>query len=235
MSSVPQQEMDADHLLRAPAEIERVLNALASHHAGVTAQLEAQGAVFATNFLFCDPAREFIMLAASLSRDANAALVLHQRLTFVATLGGWRVEFVASDPRETIHEGQRAVRLRYPEILSAHQRRAHPRIDVATRAPLLCVADAAGIMPFDAQLIDISAGGIGVLQHALDITLEPGTMLLGCRIEVPGSEPVIVDLEARYSEIVTLPDGTRARRSGFRFLDGPRDLKTLLEKLGAEP
>ncbi len=235
MSSVPQQATTPDHLLRAPAEIERVLNVLASNHASVTAQLEAQGIQFASNFLLCDPGRQYIVLAAAPSRDANAALLLHPRLTLVATLGGWRVEFVASEPHEILHEGRLAIQLRYPEILSAQQRRAHPRIEVQPKAPLLCVADAAGIMPFDAQLVDVSAGGIGVLQHASDITLEPGTVLLGCRIEVPGGETVIVDLEARYSEIVTLPDGTRARRSGFRFLDGPKELHTLLEKLGAEP
>lgn len=232
MSSVTENEKPPDHLLRQPAEIARVLDALARQHAAVTADLEGQGVHFASRFLLADPGRDFILIAAAPSRDANAALLSRQRVPMVSGLGSWRVEFVGCEPRETMHEASLAIRLRYPEIVSAHLRRAQPRIDLSGRAPLLCVADAAGIMPFDAQLVDISLGGIGVLQHASDITLEPGTVLLGCRIEVPGSEPVIVDLEARYSEVVILPGGTRARRSGFRFIDAPPKLKKLIEKLG---
>ncbi len=233
MSSVTEKDKPLDHLLRSPDEIAQVLDALARQHAGVMTDLEGQGVQFASRFLLADPGREFILVAAAASRDANAALLSRQRVPMVSGLGSWRVEFVGCEPRETMHEASLAIRLRYPQIVSAHLRRAQPRIELRSRAPLVCLADAAGIMPFEAQLVDISLGGIGVLLHASDITLEPGTILLGCRIEVPGSEPVIVDLEARYSEVVVLPDGTRARRSGFRFIDGPPQLKRLMQTLAA--
>ena len=38
-----------------------------------------------------------------------------------------------------------------------------------------------------------------------------------------------VDLEVRYSRMESLPDGSRAVRSGFRFVNSPPALQALLE------
>jgi hypothetical protein len=43
-------------------------------------------------------------------------------------------------------------------------------------------ADTRGIMPFDALILDLGAGGVAFLCYACSITLEPGTVLRGCRI-----------------------------------------------------
>ena len=155
-----------------------------------------------------------------------------RRVTLVCAPGDWRIEFVASEPCELNHDGARAIRLCIPEVVSALQRRRHARTDAPPRIELRCVADAGGGTPFDAQIVDVSLGGIASLDYAADITLEPGTVLVKCRIEVPGKEPLSVDLEVQYSEVFALPDGSRARRSGFRFLDASGDAKILVDEFG---
>jgi hypothetical protein len=40
-----------------------------------------------------------------------------------------------------------------------------------------------------------------------------------------GMPPLILDLEVRYSELVSLADGARAKRSGCRIIDPPETLK----------
>jgi len=69
---------------------------------------------------------------------------------------------------------------------------------------------------------------MSVLIYPPDVLIEPGTVLVGSRIEIPGAGAVTVDLEVRYSEIGTLDDGSRARCSGFRFLDAPDEIKQQL-------
>ena len=69
---------------------------------------------------------------------------------------------------------------------------------------LRCVADAGGFAPFDAQIKDVSLGGISVLLYPPDVMLEPGTVLAGSRIEIPRSDTIAIDLEVRYSELVTM-------------------------------
>lgn len=79
-------------------------------------------------------------------------------------------------------------------------------------------------------MVDISPIGIGFLQYPPDITLEPGTILRGCRIELPGRPALVVDMEVRYSTRMTLADGRRAMRSGCRFIEPGTGLTALLEE-----
>jgi hypothetical protein len=95
--------------------------------------------------------------------------------------------------------------------------------------PLRCVADTEGFAPFDAQIVDISHAGIGFLRYTSDITLEPGTVLKGCRIEREGAKPIVVDLAVRYSTPVVLDDGSHAHRSGCVFLNPTREVMELIE------
>ncbi len=231
MSSTSTNADSSGHLLRSGPEIARVLDPLAARREVVTVQLESGEGHFSSHFIHADPARQFILITTAANASANAALLARPRVTLVSAPGSWHIEFVAVEPREVIHDGTPAIRLRYPEVLSAQQRRQHSRVDIPPKVPLRCIADAGGITPFQAQIIDISLGGVGILVYASDITLEPGTVLVGCCIEVPGDTPVTIDLEVRQSEVVTLPDGSRARRSGCRFVNTLDEVKKLIDQL----
>ena len=91
-------------------------------------------------------------------------------------------------------------------------------------------------MPFDATMTNVSKGGIGFLQYDPTISLEPGTMLKGCRIESAGGQSVVVDMEVRYSQMVDLADGTQVQSSGCRFLDLSAEETARIEELfGLKP
>jgi c-di-GMP-binding flagellar brake protein YcgR len=223
------QAHDAGHLLRSRSQIARVLEALAARREQLTAELSGGGDPFRANLVRADPGGQFIVITASADDGANAALLARARVTLVATPDDWHIEFVADTPSEVMHEGMPAIRLRYPEILTVQQRRQHARHDIPPTLALRCVADAGGIAPFDAQIKDLGIGGVSILLYASDVLLEPGTVLVGSHIEVPGADAVSVDLEVRYSEAVTLADGSRARCSGFRFVNAPEEIKQLIE------
>ncbi len=152
-------------------------------------------------------------------KPLNSALLALSRVTMVAEPDDWHIEFVGVEPSAVMHDGVAAIRLGYPAILTVQQRRQDERHDVLPTLVLRCVADAGGFAPFDAQIKDISLGGISVLLYPPDVMLEPGTVLAGSRIEIPGADAITIDLEVRYSELVTLEDGSRVRCSGFRFLN----------------
>jgi c-di-GMP-binding flagellar brake protein YcgR len=230
MSTTSKNSNTLGHLLRSKSEIARVLEALVARRAVVTAERQgSRGDPFAAHIVRADASGQFIVVTTTADKPANAALLASASVTFVSRPGDWHIEFAAVGPCAVMHEGAPAIRLRYPEILTIQQRRQHTRRDVPPMAQLRCVADAGGITPFDAQIEDISFGGISVLSYSLDIALEPGTVLVGSRIELPGADAVTVDLEVRYSEVVTLPDGSRARRSGFRFVNANDGVKKLID------
>lgn len=216
------------HLLRSRTKIAPVLEALAARRQRVTVELPDRPDLFATQMLSADPVGDFIIVSATADEALNSALLALARVTLVGEPDDWHVEFVATEPSAVMHDGIAAIRLRYPEILSVQQRRQDERFDTPAVLMLRCLADAAGFAPFDAKIKDVSLGGISVLLYPPDVVIEPGTVLAGSRIEIPGGDTVTVDLEVRYSEIVTLADGSRARCSGFRFLDAPDEIKQKL-------
>jgi len=228
MSTHFNQSNASGHLLRLSSQISRVLEALAARHERVTVELSGGGDLFGANLVRADPSGQFIVVTASADEQANKALLARARVTLVSTPDDWHIEFVAEEPCEVMHDGIPAIRLRYPEILTVQQRRQHTRYDVPATLTLHCVADAGGVAPFDARIKDLGVGGISILIYSPDVMLEPGTVLVGSRIEVPGADSVIVDLQVRYSEAVTLEDGSRARCSGFRFVNPPDEIKKLI-------
>jgi hypothetical protein len=213
---------------RSPGEIARVLGMLAARGEMLSSSLGAGALVFESRLRLVDPGQSFILLDACADEAANRALVARPRASFHASPGGWRIEFAAADPTLVTHEGRAAIRLRFPEVLVSQQRRMHERLPVRSRASLHFVADAGGVISFEGDMTDISESGIGFFQYPADITLEPGTLLKGCRIELQGHAPVAVDLEVRHSTAVLLEDGRRAMRSGCRFIDPGPELKALL-------
>lgn len=179
---------------------------------------------FEAKLLTVDAEGGRIVVSRSPSEAANGALLQRSLCAFHASLPGWHVEFAAADPRDRGN----AIELKFPEVMASRQERAHPRAAVSPHAPLRCLADAAGITPFDARMIDIGRGGVGFLVYPGDITLPPGTLLHGCRIEGPDGRTYTVDLEVRYSQPVTMKDGTRAARSGCRFVEPSAEVLELV-------
>lgn len=216
------------HLLRSRSKIAPVLEALAARRERVTVELPDGRGLLDTRLILADPIGDFIIVAAAADEALNSALLALARVTLVAEPDNWHIEFVGVEPSEVVHDGVAAIRLGYPEILTVQQRRQSERFDAPPVLVLRCVADAGGIAPFDAQIRDISMGGISVLLYPPDVMLEPGTVLAGSRIEVPGADTVTIDLEVRYSELATLADGSRARCSGFRFLNATDEIKQKL-------
>jgi len=225
-----QQEKSDGLLSKSPREIMRVLEALKDRGETITAKLEG-GKTFSSRLLWIDPELQGIAVAPSADPAANAALLARPRCDFVCRLADWHVEFVAAEPRPVRLDGKTAIRLRFPEVIAGRQRRSKERTAPKAGLPLRCLADAEGVMSFNAHVIDISPAGLGFLVYRSEITLEPGTLLKGCLIEHPAIGRVRVDMEVRYSEPVVLKNGRRAWRSGCRFVDPGDTLRELVRRV----
>jgi flagellar brake protein len=214
---------------RSAAEIARVLDKVKTEGVQVTAFFP--NLTFQAQLLHVDPQAGCIVLTRSTQDAANAALLSRPRCTFHCELAGWHVEFVAAKPRAVVFRRRNLVQCGFPELLASNPRRQHDRVRIKPPLPLRVHADAAGIMPFEALILDLGFEGIGFLAYASSITLEPGTVLRGCRVLLPGGAECVTDLEVRYSQAITLPSGKRAMRSGCRFLRTCPELVALAKRL----
>jgi hypothetical protein len=117
-------------------------------------------------------------------------------------------------------------------VRSPSNRREHPRFRVPSDVPLRCIP--VGVASFEAQIVDISRGGIGGMIYPASVKLPPNTVLKGCRLVIPGGEAIVVDLEVRNTRSIVQPDGSLAQLSGVRFLDEPKGIDALLKKFVIE-
>jgi len=221
----------AEQLTRSVPEIARVLDMLVARNEPITAHLQAGELLFRSRLILVDPVASCIIVDTCADEATNVALLARPRCTFFASPAGGHVEFVAPDPQKILHGGEPAIRLKFPEVLVHRQRRAYDRASVSSQITLECLADAGGVLSFKAGLVDMSVGGLGFLTYDPSITLEPGTVLKGCLIGPDDPSPLSVDLEVRYSELVSLADGTRAERSGCRIVVRLETLKQFVERL----
>jgi c-di-GMP-binding flagellar brake protein YcgR len=220
---------DGGMMTRSPVEIARILESLRKRNTLLTMHLDE--VPFQSMLRDVDAPNGRLLLERCPAEAANAALLSRPRCTFHAELPGWHIEFATGPAREVAMLGLKLIECPLPEVLVSTQRRAEARSESEPPAPTLSVvADAAGFMPFDAQIVDISSGGIGFLVYSPEITLEPGTVLRGCRIQIPGKLDVTVDLEVRYSSPADGPDGTRVMRSGCRFVSTPPEILELARR-----
>ena len=214
---------------RNPAEIARVLEKAKQEKVAV--RVYFPGFAFEGQILLVDPAHDRLWLSRGTREAANAALLARPRCTFHCQMAGWHIEFAAAAPRAVTHQGLGLIECRFPDILASNPRRGHDRVEARAPIALKVEADAGGIMPFEARIVDLAPEGIGFLVYAESITLEPGTVLRGCRILAPGGPPCIADLEVRYSVPWRLPNGRRLTRSGCRFVaPGSAEVKALLRR-----
>ena len=216
-------------LSRAPAEIARVLQKAKGEGCSVCAFFP--NFTFQAHLAIIDPRAGRIVLTRSPVEAANAAVLSRPRCTFHCELAGWHVEFVAAAPRAVVFKRRSLIECRFPELLASNPRRAHDRVRLKSPMPLHVQADTRGITPFEAMLLDFGLGGIAFLAYASSITLEPGTVLRGCRIALPGGGDCLADLEVRYTQAITMPNGKRALRSGCRFLTASPQLAALAKRV----
>ena len=218
-------------MLRTPEEIMRVLNSLVMRGEPIISDLGGGKRQFRSRLRYVDPARAYIIVELSPDDLANKALLARPRATFHAEPGGWQVEFAAADPKTTsANEGAPGIKLRFPEVVAGHRRRVDERADAPPKKALRCVIDEAGFMPFDGIMTNVSKGGIGFLHYDPKISLEPGTVLKGCRIYSADGDSIGVDMEVRYSQLIVVAEGERVESSGCCFLNlSPEDTERIEE------
>lgn len=215
-------------ITRSGKEIERVLVALYEYGEPVFAVVDDGKLLFRSLLLSVDSKQGCIFVAPSDDEAVNTALLARPRATFMSNVEDLYLEFSAADPQPKTFLGKPAIQMRFPEVLVSHPRRVEPRSRLPKQPALKCIADAAGIAAFESEIVDIGSGGIGFLVYTAGISLEPGTVLKGCRIEQPGKAAVVVDLEVRYTLPVDLAGGGRAVRSGCRFVNPSSELLKLI-------
>jgi c-di-GMP-binding flagellar brake protein YcgR len=214
-------------LVRSGIEIRKTLEAMRATGEFLSADLESDEHLFVTRLLEVDTRNRTMTIGWSESKEANALILQRPSITFNANHEGLHFQFVAEHPRETDFGNRSAILLSLPVAMFAMQRRALPRYKVPPTVPLKCEISL-GPISFDAQVVDLSRGGLGAILYDPSIRLDVGMILPRARIVLPAQAPVLAALEVRNIRTVTRAEGTLAKRAGCRFIAPGSSIEALL-------
>ena len=214
-------------ITRSPKEIRWTLERILRDASFVESKLP--GGLWSSRLVYVDPEYGYVLFAKSGDDAIDREILARSTVLFTCTARGFRTEFSTNAPEVTNHDGAEVIRTRYPHVMVTIHQRTVERQTVDIPTVLHVVVDAGGVISFDGHISDISKVGLGLIHYSPAITLEPGSILKGCRIAHPVAGARSFDMEIRYSTVITLADGTQRTRSGFRFMALTAEIEDLIE------
>jgi c-di-GMP-binding flagellar brake protein YcgR len=199
-------------------EIAYILRSLAKSGAPVTAYYNGDREFVVTVVLSVDAERGVVILDAGAKDDANQRLLRSRDLSMVSTQDGIKVQFASDGAQATTFEGRPALRIAFPRSLLKLQRREYYRMPTPVLHPIKCEVPAASGTRVELAVADISLGGACLVGEVSGVALEVGTLIEGCRIQLPDAAVLAADMVVRNSYLVTLKNGQKSRRTGCEFL-----------------
>jgi c-di-GMP-binding flagellar brake protein YcgR len=222
-----------EYLIRSRVEIAAILNTLCQAGSMITAYFGSDNDFTLTAILAVRPGEDEVIMDYGADADANQRALQAGKITFVAAHERIKVQFVAASLRQVRFEGRDAFSMRLPAALLRLQRREYFRIVAPLLRPLRCVITPQGApsgAPAEATIVDISCGGIAIIDCRQPVNLEIGACLRNCRIQLPGIGTVTATMLIKSNYDVTLKNGARHRHAGCEFVDLPESVRALVQR-----
>jgi c-di-GMP-binding flagellar brake protein YcgR len=188
----------------------------------VTLAIAERAESFVTSVLDLSEDENALVVDSSPNRFLNEALVEAERVSFETSLDKVRILFSSTCMSTCLHEGRPALLLEIPDRLVRLQRREYYRVPTPLVDPLRCVIplpEELGCRAVTLPLLDISCGGIAVMEEKPVLDEAVGRQYDACRIELPGIGTVVTGLQVRDSQELVLANGKRRRRIGLKFVN----------------
>ncbi|HZQ60911.1 MAG TPA: flagellar brake protein [Casimicrobiaceae bacterium] len=211
---------DEQYMVRSRLEILSVLRGLKDQRELVTAYFGEGRDFIVTMVLSVNPEFEEVVLDFGAEQKANARLMEAQRLFFVSQLTQIRIQFWTGRADATTFDDLPAFRVRVPAELMRLQRRQYYRVRVPLRHGVRCELPPVkeGGPRISARVVNISCGGLALIELPDEVRLDPGTRVRGCTLVVDDGGAMDTTFEiVRTAEIPTAHGNTRL--VGVQFVE----------------
>jgi c-di-GMP-binding flagellar brake protein YcgR len=217
------------YLVHKGVDMLALLRALAARQEPVALYFGGTDDLLRAELLGTNPAYEELLFSPGNDQGALERLLAAGSFGVEASLDSIRILFIASHAEVTRFRGQDALRARIPDVLARMQRRESVRVATPKDKPPFCMlrtntASGGASGGTDSgqlrlQVIDISAGGLGLLLPAADAAIAPGKTCHDCSLELPGLGLMRCVLHIVY--VREVQPGSKQHLAGCRFVDMP--------------
>lgn len=171
--------------------------------------------------------------------DCGADAACNQRalqakaITFAAAHERIKIQFVGERLSAARFGGRDSFSVQLPATLLRLQRREYFRVATPLMRPLKCMVgpqSAALRAPAELTIVDISCGGIAIIDAEQPGDIETGMCFQGCRIQLPELGVVITDIMVRSTFAVAFKSGARHKRAGCEFVNMRERERSLIQR-----
>jgi c-di-GMP-binding flagellar brake protein YcgR len=222
---------DSRYLVTNRLEIVRIMRGLAQRNELVSAFFNSGKDLLLTSVLDIYPEIDTLVLDCGSNNDLNQRILRAEKIIFVTALDKVKVQFISQGIEPSNFENKPAFVVPLPAQVLQLQRREYYRLTTPIVNPLKCKVPLEEGKVEEFPIIDISAGGIGmILANSVALPLKVGSTYPGCRIELPGVGTLELTLGIQSLFEVTLKNGAKSLRSGCQFVNLHPSMETLIQR-----
>ena len=219
-------------MLKAKGEMYSVFKGLVEHVAQVTMFFNGGKDMVLTSMVSYGD--DGVVLDFGASSEMNRKALEADKLFCVTQLDKVKIQFILRGLQRIEADGRPAFKAALPENVLRLQRREYYRLTTPIARPLKCVLPVP--LPdgtqqlIQANVADISGGGLALAGLPLNIAMETGTEFKGCKVELPEVGSVVFTLQIRSVFDSVTRSGTPTRRAGCQFIGIPGSMLTLIQR-----
>jgi c-di-GMP-binding flagellar brake protein YcgR len=222
----------SEYMLKAKGEMFSVFKGLVEHVSQLTMFFNGGKDMILTSIVSYGDRGLVLDLGAS--SEMNRKALEADKLFCVTQLEKVKIQFILRGLQRIESGGRPAFLAGLPENVLRLQRREYYRLTTPIARPLKCVIPVPSTdgqpQLIQANVADISGGGLALAGLPLDMTIDTHMEFPGCKIELPEVGSVVVGLEicSVYETVSRI--GQRSRRAGCQFIRLPGPMLTLIQR-----
>lgn len=231
-SCPPESDDEAKYEVLSRMEILSVLRAVMENNTLVAACFKYGSDFVLTSILSIDADAGEMIIDYGANEELNRKMLKSEGIMFTTFQDRVKVKFLADRIDKTRFDGRDAFRVGLPNRLVRLQHREYYRISTPVSKPIKCLVP----LPLESKpaaeviVLDISCGGIAVIDHDLGIDFELGVTFPDCRIVLPDIGTVTATIQVKNISEITLKNGTKRKRSGCEFVSILENMMMMIQR-----
>jgi c-di-GMP-binding flagellar brake protein YcgR len=214
-------EKNRDFMLRTRQEVTGILRALIEHGTLISVHFNQGKEMFISSLLALSADGKNMVLDIGSNEETNERALSNEKLICISNLDKVKIQFVLRSLKLIQYKGNNALLAAIPDSLLRLQRREFYRLTMPSAHPLKCMLPYRkkdnSLINYEANILDISGGGVGIIAPPDEIQLSTDMLFTNCHIGLPDIGDIVVSLRIRSVFEMTLRNGTRHLRAGCQF------------------
>ena len=224
---------EESYAIHNESDIQFVLRGIMQARSLITLYFDQGNSFILTSILAIDPRNKNMILDYGNDEKLNQKVLNTAKLTCVTSQAKVKVEFKCNSIKKIKFQDNSAFIVNLPKSLMRMQRRDFFRISTPSVKPLICIIplpEGYKSKTAEVALLDISCGGIAVIDQHPIVSFDPETIFKNCQITLPEIGTITTDIRVKNTYEVTLHNEVTCKRAGCEFIKPPTKILAMIQR-----